>query len=46
MFLVPIFFGGGSREILDQCYEIRPTSDHCAKFHADQLTELGNLTLK
>jgi len=37
---------GQAQKFLDWDYKIKHASDHVAKFHSDQPTELGNLVLK
>ena len=46
MFLAIKIFWGWALKILDRHYEIRPRTDHHAKFHADRQTHLGDLALE
>jgi len=46
MFLAPRIFWRWAPKILDRHYKIRPSADHHAKFCADRLTHLEDLTLK
>jgi len=39
-------FWGGSPKILDRDYKIERSTEHRAKFHADQPTELGDYAAK
>jgi len=44
MFWPMKFILGWAPKILDRHYETRPSTDHRAKFHADQPTHLGDRT--
>jgi len=46
MFLAPKFFGGSTPEFLKSIYEIRPDSDHVAKFQGDRSRDLGESVAK